>query len=363
MSNTGLKNINDSGVVKYGQDSNSSFNETYGFNPADSTVSAGTSGSSGSSANSINKPDEDDIWATQDTGEDQGSEALSEGTSCAVGQILANGISGIVSKTVSTIFSAITGKPVPVAPEVHESKEAGMLIVWGIPVLPSWDAIAYCLANVIITYVADSTIAWIQSGFKGKPAFVDDPTKLFEDIADYEMSTFIEGLQDGLLCDDFSSQVTSALVNEYTNDYQSSSKCALGELESGVTDIVNGVAGSFTYDGWFNMSQNGNNNAAGALLKAQDEYPKWIAAKQTEMRSELNQNKGYRSFRAADGTNKGKIVTFGSVIETQLSNTLKLAPERLVLAEKFDQVVSTLVNYLIKTALTETLGAVKKSSN
>lgn len=355
------KNSDDFGFSVGEVTSNQAIQSQTSFNPA--TGDGSVESSNNSSVNSINKPDEDDIWATQETGSSAESGAISEGVSCAVGKILANGISGIVGKGVSTIFSTITNKQVPVDPEDHKSKEVGMLVVWGIPILPSWDAIAYCLANVIITYVADSTIAWIQSGFKGKPAFVDDPTKLFEDIADYEMSTFIEGLQDGLLCDDFSSQVTSALVNEYTDDYQSSGKCALGELESGVTDLVNGVAGSFTYGGWFNMSQNQNNNAAGALLKAKDEYPKWISAKQGAMKSELDQNKGYRSFRAADGTNKGKIVTFGSVIETQLSNTLKLAPERLVLAEKFDQVVSTLVNYLIKTALTETLGAVKKVSN
>jgi len=322
-----------------------------------------STGSSNSSASSIEGKDYDEIYATQDSGSSAEGGAASEALSCAVSKILANGITGLVSKGLSTIFSAITNKQVPVDPEDHKSKEVGMLVVWGVPILPSWDAIAYCLANAVIAYVADSTIAWIQSGFKGNPAFVDDPTALFQDLADYEMNNFISTLEDGLLCENFSTDITSSLVDEYTSSYETNGKCALGELEEGVTDLVNGVANSFTYDAWFALTQNPNNNYEGARLQALDAAKRGIAARQAAMQSELNQNNGYRSFRAADGANKGKIVTPGTVIETQISSTLKLAPDRLVLAEKFDQVISTLVNYLIKTALTETLGTIRSSTN
>lgn len=321
-----------------------------------------SSGSSKSSASSIEGKSYDEIYATQDTKASTDDGAASEALSCAVSKILANGITGLVSKGLSTIFSAITNKQVPVDPEDHKSKEIGMLVVWGVPILPSWDAIAYCLANAVIAYVADSTIAWIQSGFKGKPAFVDDPTALFQDLADYQMNDFISTLQDGLLCENFSSDVTSSIVNDYTSDYETSGKCALGTLEEGVTDMVN-TGASFTYEKFFAVSQNPNNNAAGAYLRATGQYKTDIYNRQEAMKTELAQNDGFLSWRAKDGPNEGKIITPGKIAQAQLEDTLNLAPGRLVLAEKFDQVISSLVNYLIKTALTETLGTIRSSTN
>ena len=331
------------------------------FAPGDSSVSSGSSGSSASSVSGAKSLDE--IIPTQSTSKNKSSSALTDGVSCAVSSALAKGITGLVTKGISTIFGSATEPEVPVDPTNHKSKEIGSLVVWGVPILPSWDAIAFCLANIIITYVADSTISWIQSGFKGKPAFVDDPTKLFKDLADYQMNDFISTLQSGLLCENSKSQVTSALIRNYTSKYSTEGKCALGALEEGVTDMINRTAGSFTYEGWFAVSQNPNNNAVGQYLKGQSEYQRQIATRQGTIKSELDQNNGYFSWRSKDGTDKGKIITPGTAIQTQLEQRLNLAPGRLVLAQKFDQVVSTLVNYLIKTALTETLGAVRKASN
>jgi len=333
--------------------------EVYNKNPGASTDNGGTVSSPG-----FKKTKElyGEILPTQDSGSSAEGGAASEALSCAVSKILANGITGLVSKGLSTIFSAITNKQVPVDPEDHKSKEVGMLVVWGVPILPSWDAIAYCLANAVIAYVADSTIAWIQSGFKGNPAFVDDPTALFQDLADYEMNNFISTLEDGLLCESFSSDVTSAIINDYTSDYETDSKCALGTLEEGVIDMVN-TGASFTYEKFFAVSQNPNNNAAGAYLKSSGEYKTRVYERQESMKTELAQNNGILSWRAKSGPNEGKIVSPGILIGAQVDKTLGLAPGRLVLAEKFDQVISTLVNYLIKTALTETLGTVRSSTN
>jgi hypothetical protein len=299
---------------------------------------------------------------TSGSGDSKESKAAADALGCAVGDILAGGITGLATKGIDTLFSTMTKKDVPVDPTVNTKKEVGMLVVWDVPILPGWDAIAYCLANAVIAYVADSTTAWIQSGFKGKPAFVDDPTKLFQDLADYQMENFISTLQDGLLCDSFSSQVTNALVSDYTSDYQSSGKCTLGAIEGGLTDTVN-MGAFFTYEKFFAVSQNPNNNAAGAYLKASSEARNQIAARQESVKTEIAQNNGFLSWREADGPNEGKIITPGIVVQAQLENTLNLAPGRLVLAEKFDQVISSLVNYLIKTALTETLGTVRSSTN
>lgn len=333
-----------------------------GFNTSLSNPGATTGSGSGASSVGEKKELYGKILPTQPEESGAESNAAADAISCAVGDILANGISGIVTKAIDTLFDSILGttkKEVPTEPVVHVDKEVGTLVVWGIPILPSWDAIAYCLANVIITYVADSTIAWIQSGFEGNPVFVDDPTKLFQDLADYEMNNFLETLEDGLLCDNFSSSVKSALVNNYTSDYQSSSKCALGALEEEVTGLVNGTANYFSYEAWFALTQNPNNNAAGSYIKSYNESQRLIQARQNSVSKDLDRNDGWYSWVQKDGVNKGKVVSPGKTVQTVFEQRLNLAPGRLVLAEKFDQVISTLVNYLIKVAITEGLGAAK----
>ena len=332
--------------------------ESFKYNPA-----ATTNSTSKTSAGSIDSKPLDKILPTQESGSGSESNAASDALSCSVGQILANGISGIATKAIDTIFGALTNTEVPVDDPQQKHKAVGMLVVWGVPILPSWDAIAYCLANAIIAYVADSTIAWIQSGFKGNPAFVDDPTALFQDLADYQMNSFVSTLEDGLLCDSFSSNVSSSLIDDYTSDYQTDGKCALGSLEDGVSDMITGAANSFAYEGWFAASQNENNNFAGAYLKGKTEYERQVAARQNSTKTELDWNNGYYSWKQKDGTSQGKTVTPGNAVISQLESRMNLAPDRLVLADKFDQVISALVNYLIKTALTETLGAVKSATN
>ena len=60
-------------------------------------------------------------------------------------------------------------------------------------VFPSWDSIAYCIVNEMITYIANSTIAWVKGGFEGNPAFVDNPGQFFQDVANMEASSFLQG--------------------------------------------------------------------------------------------------------------------------------------------------------------------------
>jgi hypothetical protein len=299
---------------------------------------------------------------TQGSSEDQ---AISEAVSCSVGVVLGNALTSVISTGVDTLLEktvgTFTNPKVPTDPKSSRKKEVASAEVFDIPILPSWDAIAYCLANVIITYVSDSTIAWIQSGFEGKPAFVDDPTKLFNDIADYEMSNFLETLGGGALCEPFEAYVTLGLVENYTNDFSTTGRCTLDTVEGNINSFLSGD--SFNYDTWFAMTQNPANNPYGSYLLAESEARNRISAGIGPIKTELDWGNGYFAWKAKDGPNAGKTITPGTVIQSQLEERLNLAPNRLVLAEKFDQVISSLVNYLIKTALTETLGAVKGQSN
>lgn len=313
-------------------------------------------------------PSKGGILPTQQTTKKSSAEmeAATEALSCSAGAIIGNAITAVVGVGIDKLtsllgISVLKDEEVPIDNIKQKRKEIGSLVIFGIPILPSWDAIAYCLANTIITYVADSTIAWIQSGFEGKPAFVDDPTKLFQDLADYEMSNFLEELGGGVLCEPFRPYVTLGLVNSYTNNYSTRGKCTLDKVQGNVDSFLSG--NSFDYNTYFAVTQNPANNPYGSYLLAEAEARNRISAGVGAVKLELDWGNGYFSWKAKDGPNAGKTVTPGKVIESQLEARLNLASDRLVLAEKFDQVISTLVNYLIKTALTETLGTIKGASN
>ena len=236
------------------------------FNPGART--AGTPGGGG--AVKENDPSKGGLIPTQQStqADTKESKALTDIVSCSIGAIIANVINGVIKNFIDRIAG---NKPdeVPTKEAPHRAKEIGSLVVYGIPILPSWDAIAYCLANAIITYVADSTIEWIQSGFKGKPAFVDDPTKLFNDIADYEMSNFLESLGGGFLCEPFSPYINLSLVENYTQDYSTRGRCTLDTVQGNVDSLLNGD--SFQYNTWFDMTQKPANNPYDSYLMAQDE--------------------------------------------------------------------------------------------
>jgi len=61
----------------------------------------------------------------------------------------------------------------------------------------SLDSVMFCIINEIISYITQSTINWINTGFKGNPVFVQNPGALFQNIANQEASNFITSVQRG----------------------------------------------------------------------------------------------------------------------------------------------------------------------
>ena len=284
------------------------------------------------------------------------ADGLSEAFTCSIGAILAGALTNLIGVGASQITNSVVSLRVPILDVDMSSKEVGLTIN-GIPIFPGWDAIAYCLGNAVIVTIADSTIAWIQSGFEGQPVFVDDPTKLFQDIADYELETFLGTLGGGFLCQPFESYVTLGLVDSYTQTYSTQAKCTLDQVQGNIDSFLNGD--SFNYDMWFAVTQNPANNPYGSYLMAQGEAQNRIGASIGQVQLELDWGNGFLPWKAQSGPNAGKTITTGQMIEAQLQETLGLAPERLVLAEKFDQVINELVKQLVKTALNETFEAIR----
>jgi hypothetical protein len=109
---------------------------------------------------------------------------------------------------------------------------------------------------------------------------------------------------------------------------------------------------------WNNMSQFQENNVFGNYMLANDHLYAQIQKRQNTARFELGLNNGFLNFKKCEDPKDQKsckTYTPGSLIQTSLEKSLNLPKDRLVLAQKFDQVVTAIVNNLIKVALDKIL--------
>lgn len=303
--------------------------------------------------------------------------------SCSAGQLL----SGYVMKLVSGLVGTVTDKGQDAIAKIDEvsvnsrlandqlraanSAAIGHVSGIGTPDLPGWDSVAWCVVNSMITYISDSVITWANRGFNGNPAFIDNMDNFLEDLADREAGQFISSLAKDItggginLCSPFKIQIAIGLSNYYGsgNSFSNRSSCTLGKVVKNIDGFVNGNFNEGGWAGWFSMTQNQQNNAIGATLLSIDELNARITKTQNGAKLELGLNRGFLNYKKCEtpGDAKScKTVTPGIVIQTELEKSLGLPKDRLVIAQKFDQMVEAIVNSLIKVALNEALSTSKK---
>lgn len=257
--------------------------------------------------------------------------------------------------------------------------------------VPGWDAVGYCIVNSIIDYIANSTIAWARSGFKGNPAFIDNPGQFFKQLADVEASSFLQGLAYGVLgqniCEPFRAQIVLTIAQDYigtqgnyttgggayggynTGGYSGGAArtngtfggCTLDDIQGNFKAFLKGDFRRGGWDSWFKISQVQSNNPYSTYLNLSAQLTGSIERKKVLADKELNWGNGFLSFRKCEEKTAAKdqsncpITTPGKVIQGQLEKTLGIAKDRLVLAQKFDQVIAEVVKALISTALNKVL--------
>ncbi len=231
----------------------------------------------------------------------------------------------------------------------------------------SLDSIGFCIANEIIHYIAQSTIQWIKSGFKGSPVFVDNTNQFFQNIADQELGNFANGLAEGTLginlCEPFKIRVVldTLSTGNNSNKYGNRLNCTLSKIKDNYENFTNGNWNSGGFPGWFELIEEPN-NIYGASYEAQRQALININKRQNTATVDLNWSKGYKSFEVcdrqlADGSDDPascRKVTPGQYIEHQINERGASGMKRLYVADEFDEVVTALVNQLIKIAIDET---------
>jgi hypothetical protein len=334
--------------------------------------------------------------------QDQFKTVAAEVIGCSAGQILGNILSSLVSSLITTATQKLVTKvadallTVPVAESgqnllnsnTQSSAEVGTTIgVFGIGVLtlPSWNSIAYCVVNAMITYVANSTIAWVQGGFEGNPSFVTNPEEFFTNLANIEASAFLQELAYGVtglnICEPFRVQIVLTIARDFVGNQQGYGGqngysrggfgggggnmgyggCSLDDIAGNLEGFLRGNFYNGGWDSWYQISQIDTNNPYATYFNLQSQLNGSVARRQNLATIELDWGKGFLSFRKCEeGTPESEkqncpITSPGVVIQGQLEKTLGLAKDRLVLAEKFDQVIAVVVNQLVQVALDKVL--------
>ncbi len=115
------------------------------------------------------------------------------------------------------------------------------------------DGIGWAIAKTIISSLIGSMINWINSGFKGSPAFVQDLKRNLIDLADRIAGEFIKGLGGigSFICSPFQLdiQLALSLPCQRAREQKPIETCTLSGIVGNFEDFIEG---NFSEGGWEN---------------------------------------------------------------------------------------------------------------
>lgn len=261
------------------------------------------------------------------------------------------------------------------------------------------DAFAFGFMNYAIQRMTASTVNWINSGFRGSPAYVTNPAGFLKSTADLTVGAFIQSdPRLNFLCGPIQSQIRIALINSYTQNnlmWQCTLTDAIGNMQDFLDDFDRGG-----WDKFFEISQRPQNNPIGAYIMAESALNNQLTQKLNLQQQELNWGRGFLSFKkctlydgGADPTSvdlldianggsgnrvdendelnqiappkciREETQTPGAAIEGQLNNALGAGLGRLQVADEINEIVGALLTQLANKALGGLLGLSRRGSD
>lgn len=243
------------------------------------------------------------------------------------------------------------------------------------------------VAKIMLQQITNSVVNWINSGFNGSPAFVQNPTKFLQRTADQIAGQYIQSSALSFLCSPFQLQVRIAIAQSYAN--REANACTLTQVSNNITNFMRGTFS--TAGGWpafLSFTSVPTNNPYGAFIYGSVGLATAASNAQGQVRTDLLQGGGFLSFQQKvagscvnttspppPSLNKsvtpvsGPVnnpsnpaqqlyqvcdyvsTTPGSVIAGALGATEKSTLDQLTLAKSFDEIISALINQLMTRTL------------
>ena len=156
------------------------------------------------------------------------------------------------------------------------------------------DCIWRTAGKAVVRVMTNSLVNWINSGFKGTPSFVTNPTQFFTNVADIAAGQFIKGSGLAFLCSPFKLQVKIAIAYSYAHQGQ---ECTLTGILGNINNFING---SFNAGGWptfLSFTMSANNNPFGAYAYGVNGLNAAVSQAQGNLQVQLNQGRGFLSLQ------------------------------------------------------------------
>lgn len=217
----------------------------------------------------------------------------------------------------------------------------------------SLDGIAWALGNILLKEMIRSTTKWVNSGFRGSPAFVTDLEGFLLNIADKVAGNFIYGAGLGALCSPFKLNIQAALELSYNKTRGYQAQCRLSQVVRNMDQFLNGDFSQGGWDGWFEVAL-GESNPYTTKLEAESAMYASISSAQGQQIKLLDFGRGFMSMtQPGCDINMGPcpITTPGVVIESQLNSAISSPGRRLEVADEINELVGSLFTQLAKEVL------------
>jgi hypothetical protein len=242
------------------------------------------------------------------------------------------------------------------------------------------------LAKILLQQITTSVVNWINSGFNGSPAFVQNPSQFLQQTADKIAGDYIKSSALSFLCSPFQLKVRIAIAQSYAN--RNAGSCTLTQVSNNITGFMRGTFS--TAGGWpafLSFTSMPTNNPYGAFLYGSAGIGAATANAQNQTKTDLLQGGGFLSFQQkvpgscvnttsppppslnksvtevsgpANPSNPTQQLyqvcdyvstTPGRIIASSLESTMKGSIDQLTLAKSFDEIISALINQLITRTL------------
>ena len=167
-----------------------------------------------------------------------------------------------------------------------------------------WDAIGYAAAKTALAALTQTTINYINSGFKGNPYWARNEGSLLRSIGDQEIYSFVSELNNTEKYP-FGPEIAQSLATFYgCDDMLDNGACfrdmAVFTLADDIGSNWEDFATDFSvggWQGWLSLTQNPYNNPIGFNFEASREINRRTDQKQQSLENELLQNGGFLSVK------------------------------------------------------------------
>jgi len=246
------------------------------------------------------------------------------------------------------------------------------------------NSLAWTVAKTAIQSMTRSIVTWINSGFEGSPAFVTDLNRNLRGLADTVAMEFFQNLNADVIDSPFLEQValgvgTAYYLNSSQDRISRRLRYTLNEYSRNDRAFLDGDFREGGFNAWFSLWLDQANNPIGAHYIAGQELGSQIEAEAFERLQELMYGRGFMSWRGEctlradpetvslgsdEGCLKYDTLTPGTVIERQLSDTLKSPMDQLELADSIDEIVAALAVQMVTQVASASglLGTTRPSS-